>query len=139
MSVRTGTVVVLVAFAASLAYFVGNRLSTQAIDIAVGVLCGMGASLPVSVGLLVALTRQRERTIEDEPTADNYPATQNRPARPASPQIIVVAPPQAQYGFGQNGYGYGYPGAASYDGYAGQQQEQVIDGRDWRIIGDDEG
>ncbi len=37
------------------------RLSSEALNVLVGVLCGVGASIPVSVGLLIALTRERHR------------------------------------------------------------------------------
>ncbi len=147
MSLRTGTVLVLTAFAVTLAYYIGTRMSTEALSVAVGVVFGMIASVPVSLGLLIALTRQRERTYDDEPRQDLHPTPQYqygapRPPQPQAPQIIVVAPPNgqnAQYNPGQPIYGYPYPGATSYASYPPSQHEEVIEGRDWRIIGDDEG
>ncbi len=139
MSVRTGTVLVLMAFAMTLAYFVGTRMSTEALNVAVGVVCGIVASVPVSLGLLIALTRQRDRAQAEEPREDLYPAPRYDVPRPQTPQIIVVAPPQSQYPPGQSIYGYPYTGGVSYSSYPPSYNEDVIEGRDWRIIGDDEG
>ena len=147
MNVRTGIILVLTAFAVTLAYSIGTRMSTEAISVAVGVVFGMIASVPVSLGLLIALTRARERSCADEPAADSHPAPQPqyntpRPPMPQAPQIIVVAPPQgsnAQYNPAQPGYMYPYPGATPYVNYAPSQREDVIEGRDWKIIGDDDG
>ncbi len=36
-------------------------------------------------------------------------------------------------------YGYPYNGAVPYQSYPPSYNEDVIEGRDWRIIGDDEG
>ncbi len=139
MSVRIGTVLVLMAFAVTLAYSAGTRMSTEAINVAVGVMCGIVASVPVSLGLLVALTRQRDSTQPDEPREDLNLAPRYDNARPQTPQIIVVAPPQSQYPNGQSPYGYPYSGTTSYSNYPPTYNEDVIEGRDWRIIGDDEG
>jgi hypothetical protein len=139
MNVKTGAVLILMAFAVTLAYSVGTRMSTDAVNVAVGVLCGIVASVPVSLGLLVALTRQRARAYDDEPREDLHPTPVYGSPRHQAPQIIVVAPPQSQYGPGQPTYGYPYPNAASYSNYAPSQHEDVIESRDWRIIGDDEG
>lgn len=146
MNWKTGTVLVLMAFALSLAYYVGNRLSTDALNMAVGVLCGMGASIPVSLGLLLALTRKRDADQSDTGDVQNevpetspavaWPAT--RPAQQQQPQIIVIAPPQGQAYPGQAPYGYPLNGAAAYP-YSQAMHEEVIDSRDWKIIGDDEG
>ncbi len=147
MNVRTGTVLVLMAFAVTLAYYIGTRMSTEALSVAVGVVFGMIASVPVSLGLLIALTRPRERSCTGEPAPDSHPAAQPqygapRPQMPQAPQIIVVAPPQganAGYNPGQPNYAYPYPGATPYVNYAPSQYEDVIEGRDWKIIGDDDG
>ncbi len=137
MSIRTGAILVLTAFAVTFAYYVGNKLTAEAVNVAIGVLCGIGASIPVSLGLVIALTRERERD-NDETEPDSHPAPPYGSPRPQMPQIIVVAPPQAQYGQGQPtpGYPFGAPGAA-YPGYMPPQNEEIVDGRDWRIIGDD--
>ncbi len=136
MSGRMSGVLVFMGFAVTLAYFLGTRLSPEALSVAIGVLFGMAASVPVSLGLLIALTRQRERSDDDRPRMDEHPVPYGSP-RPQAPQIIVVAPPQAQYGAGQMPYGYPTANPNMYPGFPPEQYQEVVDGRDWRIIGDD--
>ncbi|MGE5140027.1 MAG: hypothetical protein ACM3JD_11235 [Rudaea sp.] len=147
MNWKTGTALAVVAFGVTLAYYVSSRLSTDALNMAVGVLCGMAAGVPVSLGLLLAVIRQRghaggEDEIEGtDEFRDPHPGStqaRGKAPLPQTPQIIVIAPPQAQYNAGQ--LPYGYPGGtASYGAYPPSMNEDVIDGREWRIIGDDEG
>lgn len=50
-------------FAAVLAIFVGRQMSTEAMAVVVGIVCGVTASIPTSFLLLVVLTRRdREGT-----------------------------------------------------------------------------
>lgn len=44
---------------AALSMFIASRLSDEAIMTIVGVFCGIAASIPVSIGLLMALTREQ--------------------------------------------------------------------------------
>ncbi len=134
MSYRTGSILVALAFAVTLAYYVGNRLSAEAISVAIGVVLGMAASIPVSLGLLIALTRQRERDDEREIEPAPHPAPYGSP-RPQMPPVIVVAPPANQYGQPQSPYSY--PASAGYPNLPPDQYQEVVDGRDWKIIGDD--
>ncbi len=108
---RTGVILALIAGAGVLAYQVGARLSDEAIMTLVGVMCGILASIPISIGMLIALTRERTAYVQAEPEEDvrpepapvSYPmyrpspppAPQLPPAQ-TQPQIIVVAPPQTQ-------------------------------------------
>ncbi len=142
MNWKTGVVLVSMAFVMTLAYYVGNRLSTDALNMAVGVLCGMAASIPVSVGLLLALMRKRNDEADDDDEMENDPhptvaQPMPRPGQQQQPQIIVIAPPQGQPYPGQANY-YPLGGATNYT-YPPVMNEDVIDSRDWRIIGDDEG
>jgi len=69
------------AFAATLAIVVGKQMSTEAMAVVIGVVCGVAASIPTSVVLLVVLTR-RERQGGDE----------RRRGLPqgASPPVVVI-------------------------------------------------
>jgi hypothetical protein len=137
MNWKTGGVLALIAFAVTLAYQVGTRLSTDAVNLAVGVLFGMLASVPVSFGLLIALTRERSnrestesRTIEPSTLAPTSP-------RPTQPPVIVIAPPTG-YGQGYSAQNYVQPmGAMPFQNYHESPSDEFIDARDWRIIGDD--
>ena len=50
---------VLVAFAVTLAVIVGKRMSTDAMAVVIGIVCGVGASIPTSL-LILAVTSRRE-------------------------------------------------------------------------------
>lgn len=101
MTPKTGIVLALVLAAIILTYQVSSRLSDQAVETIVGVSCGVLATIPVSLGLLVALLRRRTRDEYDysddiAPSRYDeapYPAM---PPRQPYPQVIVVAPPQTQ-------------------------------------------
>ncbi len=58
---RNGILVVAVTFAISLAIVVGNRLPGEALAVIVGAFCGISASIPVSIGLVIAASRNRGR------------------------------------------------------------------------------
>jgi hypothetical protein len=111
---RTGILLTCIVGAGVLAYQIGARLSDEAIMTIAGVSCGILASIPVSIGLLIALTRERaaylsnddvESELEPAPAPYNvYRAPNPQPQFPHAsptqaaqmPQIIVVAPPQQQ-------------------------------------------
>ncbi len=142
MATRTGLILSLIVGAAVLAYQLTSRLSADAINVAVGVLCGIAASLPVALGLLIALTRQREtREDEYEHEADSYAEPPRRqgpaPHAPMSgygsgyPPVIVVAPPQNQL---PNPYAHLLPPGNLPPG---SMHEPPIS-RDFKIIGGDD-
>jgi len=83
---------VALAFAVTLAAFIGNRLSDEALAVLAGAVCGVGAAIPTSL-LIVAVSRRREEQ-----------RAQPQPCVPQGmyPPVVVVAPPA-----GQPRYGYG--------------------------------
>ncbi len=105
---RNGIVLVGMAFAVTLAIFVANRLSDQALAVAVGAMCGILASVPVSIAFVIAAHRNwgRPETIVQEtprrldPEPPRYPQAQQ--------PIIVIAPPQL------NSAAYPYSNAPYY-------------------------
>ncbi len=138
MTWKMGTVAASIAFGVTLAYYLGSKLSTEAINVAVGVLCGMAASLPVSFGLLVALTRQREPVDEQETHKGWHPTPSYGAPRSHVPQVIVVAPPQGQYTPGSVPFAYPVDRSLHYPNYPLRESDDVIEGRDWRLVGEDE-
>lgn len=96
---KNGIFIIGIVFAATLAYVVGNRLSSEAMAVVVGALCGISASVPVSVALYIAASKNwgRDDAVQSrdevrEYTPHGYVAQQ--------PPMIVLAPPQynpAQY------------------------------------------
>lgn len=139
---RTGIVLAFIVGMAVLAYQVGSRLSDDAIMTIVGVSCGILASIPVSIGLLIALTRERATyAAEEYGQAEPAPAPYNtyRPAMPAQPQmqqpqIIVVSPPQQQFPPNFSPYGNYLQPPAANNALPAPMQE-----RNFKIVGEDEG
>ena len=87
---RNGIFIIGIVFAATLAYVVGNRLSNEAMAVVVGALCGISASIPVSIALFIAASRNwgRAEVASREETME--------PPRTYAPQppFVVIAPPQ---------------------------------------------
>ncbi len=127
---RNGIVLVGMAFAVTLAIVVANRLSEQALAVAVGAICGMVASVPVSIAFVIAANRnwgRPETTVQEtsrrlDPEPPRFP--QPQPQQP----IIVIAPPQP----GASAYPYSN---APY--YYPPQAGDAQSGREFKIIGDE--
>ena len=85
---RNAVLLVVLAFAITLAIVVGNRLSNEAMAVVVGALCGISATMPVSIALLIAVKRNWGRP-RAEP--DEYAPRPNM----QQPPVILIAPPQA--------------------------------------------
>lgn len=99
---KNGIIFVGVAFAVALAAFIGNRLSNDALAVIVGATCGISASIPVTIGLVIAASRNWGR---EEPLREiGYDYGANRYA--PQPPMVIFAPPQPQlpYGYPQNQY-----------------------------------
>ena len=50
---------ILIAFVVTLTVVVGNRMSTDAMAVVIGIVCGVGASIPTSL-LIMAVASRRE-------------------------------------------------------------------------------
>ncbi len=123
---RNGVFVIGIVFAATLAYVVGNRLSNEAMAVVVGAVCGISASLPVSIALFIAASRNWGRTVaptspRDEP---NEPLPRYAPPLP----FVVVAPPQFNPSQYQQTSPYYFPTPL---------QNDMIESRDFKIIGEE--
>ena len=100
---RNGIILVGIAFAVALAAVVGNRLSNDALAVVVGAVCGISASIPVTIGLVIAASRNWGH---DESVREiGYDYGSNR-YMPQPPMVIFAPPQQAQspYGLMQNPY-----------------------------------
>lgn len=98
---RNGIILAGIAFAVALAYIVGSRLSNEAMAVVVGALCGISASIPVSIGLIIATSNNWGRS---EPPRDAYAGYDYASRRydygqlrhgPPQQPIFIVSPPQA--------------------------------------------
>lgn len=76
---RVVVIVVLLAFAVTLAIVLGQRMDTQAMSVVLGVVCGVAAGIPMSMLIILALTRRRD--------------TERGPYSPAVPRQQAPYPP----------------------------------------------
>lgn len=135
MTARAIAALIIVAFIASIIYQWVLRLPSDALSVAAGVLCGIAATLPVSFALLILLLRRNNSSYGVEATEATVSSQTPPFSRPAAqPQIIVVAPPQNAYG---QGIPFNMTPPQAYPPQYSEHSEDFVDGRDWRIIGDD--
>ena len=78
---------VVLAFAVTLAAFVGNRLSDEALAVLAGAVCGVGAAIPTSLLIIAVSRRHDEGRIQT-----SVPAA----SQGIYPPVVVVAPPSGQ-------------------------------------------
>jgi hypothetical protein len=143
---KTGTWILIGIVLATVAYQIIERVPADTLSVALGVACGIGASVPVSVGLMMALLRQRQapeaevETREIEPARVRYPPTPPylaAPTAPPQPQIIVLSP-QGQFAPGQLAQSMPFPAQWTNSQYPFlQEQPDAVDAREWRIIGEE--
>ena len=121
---RNGILLAGIAFAVASAIVIGNRLSNEAMAVVVGAVCGISASIPVSVGFLIAASRHWGRESGSE-SGRMTPSPEL--SRYAQPPVVVIAPPQPSHSpyFNQSQF-YLPPGAPPLGAP-----------RDFKIVGDD--
>jgi len=102
---KNGLILAGIAFAVALAYIVGSRLSDEAMAVVVGAVCGISASIPVTIGLVIASSNHWGRN--DAPREVGYDYASQR-FMPQPPVIIMPQSPQmpmpSPYGFPSNQY-----------------------------------
>src|SRR5512136_3128295 len=76
----------VVAFAVTLAVYVGEHLPQEAVSVLTGAVCGMGAMLPAALISLLAFARRRESR------ADAQAMPMPQPNMSPYPPVIVVTP-----------------------------------------------
>ena len=115
---------ILFAFAVTLAAVVGMRMSAEAVAVVVGVVCGVAAAIPMSLLLLAA--SQRRQSNQDERTYGPAAA-----ARSGYPPVVIVQGGQPVSAW-QNG---SYPAA-----FQAQTPDPLWQAtpRQFRVIGEDD-
>lgn len=132
------------------AFWVGQRLSADAVSMAVGMIFGVLAGIPAALLVLVAGRRRQDDAFDDEEEEMDGAGRRGRYASPYSalpPQapVIIFAPPPAHAPYGSE------PSGASYanGGYAVQPllhqralpapDPRTIDGgRAFKVVGEQE-
>lgn len=91
-------------------FLVGQRLSADAVGMAIGVLFGVLASIPAALLVIASGRRRQEAEFEgeDEYDVEGYGERRGRrnvayTAPPAQSPVIIFAPPSAQYPPGYSG------------------------------------
>ena len=74
-------------FAVTLAWVIGNRLSSEALAVLAGTVCGVGAAIPTSL-IVVMVSRRRD--------ARAQPSAQPVMQQGAYPPVVVVTPSGGQ-------------------------------------------
>jgi hypothetical protein len=79
----------LLGFGVALAFIIGQRMSTDAMAVVIGVAVGVAASVPTSLLLVALLRRERtaSRRYDEPPPPPAYPAFQQ-------PTIVILDPAQ---------------------------------------------
>jgi len=127
---KNGIIIIGITFAIALAYVVGSRLSSDALAVVVGTVCGISASIPVSIGLVIASSQNWGKREAPNEIGYDYGAHRFAPQQP----MIIFAPPQN---------GLGQYGAPMPYGYLPHQYVAPINAptlgapRDFKIIGDE--
>jgi len=84
-------------FLAGLGVVIGNRMSTEAMGVVVGVVLGVAASIPMVLIILLFLAR-RERKDEERKQAGYPPVIVVAGGGQAQPMRMPYMPPPANYG-----------------------------------------
>ncbi len=137
---RIVAVLVAMAFAVTLAIVIANRLSNEAMAVIVGAVCGISATIPISLGFAIAAARSwgdrstsREngatgRYSANSPYGGYGPYGASEPPRAPQPPVIVIAPPQQAYPYPFAGSSYYMPASP---------QDAELRGREFKIVGDE--
>lgn len=77
------------AFIVTLAVIVGKQMSADAMAVVVGVVCGIGASIPTSLLMIYVIDQQAKR--------EETHVREFKVLSPPQPNIVVVMPPEASH------------------------------------------
>jgi hypothetical protein len=113
---KKAVVVGLIAFVGTLAVVIGQRMSTDAMAVVVGIVCGVAASVPTSL-LIIFVTGRRWREMRDGESGQQ---------RPPYPPVVVVNP------------GHTSGGANPYSGAYLPPPAPPAAARRFRMVGEDE-
>ena len=80
---RKVLIAVVLSFAVTLAIIVGKRMSTEAMAVVVGVVCGVAAGIPMSVLIMLAVNRRSEPRLRPYESAPG-------PHQGSYPPVVVI-------------------------------------------------
>jgi len=120
-------IIVGAVFAVALAVVIGNRMSADAMAVVVGVVCGIGASVPTCLLLVWALVRRAQGTAAGAEGHGRNGAGVNYPP------VVVVNP-----GYGAQNYGPALGMIAPPGQLAGANGSLAGSSRTFKVVGDEE-
>jgi hypothetical protein len=124
---KWSVIIIGAVFAVALAVVIGNRMSSDATAVVVGVTCGIGASVPTCLLLVWALVRRAQGTSAETQGYGRNGAGVNYPP------VVVVNP-----GYGAQGYGPAL-GMAPPPAQLAAANGQLAGGpRTFKVVGDEE-
>ncbi len=125
---KWSVIVIGVVFAVALAVVIGNRMSADAMAVVVGVVCGVGASVPTCLLLVWALVRRAQGMAAGaEGRGRNGPGVNY-------PPVVVVNP-----GYGSQGYGPALGMISPPPAQLAGANEPLAGGpRTFKVVGDEE-
>lgn len=130
---KNGIILIGIIFAVALAVVVGNRLSNEAMAVVVGAVCGISASIPMSLGLAIAASRNWGQSPNNPPQEIEYDYSARRyAAQPQQPPVVVISPPQQNAGM----Y-YPYLNSPREAYFPPMPNDVAIRPREFKIIGEE--
>lgn len=125
---KNGLILIGIIFAVACATIAGSRLSNEAMAVVVGAVCGISASIPMSLGLAIAASRNWGHN--DAPREIEYDYSSHRyAAQPQQPPVVVISPPQ------QNAAMYPYANSPYY--FPPMTNDVAIRPREFKIVGEE--
>ncbi|MEA3345702.1 MAG: hypothetical protein U9Q78_05585 [Chloroflexota bacterium] len=85
--------VAVVAFAITLAVIVGTRMSSEAMAVVIGVVCGVAAGIPTSLLIVAVTNRKREKRDRSQVERDYPPVVVIQPGQGGSAHSSPYLPP----------------------------------------------
>jgi hypothetical protein len=119
MSLKQTAAILLLVFCIVLAVVVGRRLSTEALAVVSGVVCGIAGGIPTALLLLVAVMRRDRRRMEE---------AERRAQQPTSyPPVVVI----------QGGQPLRWPELPPFRLPPTPPQRDAIEAPAYRVLGDE--
>ncbi len=129
-------VITLIVVAGVFVWSIANRLSADAIGLALGILLGVMAGIPTAL-LVLAAGRRRTPDAEDEDLGERHAQGRNGypyPMFPQQPPVIVLTGPAPQQPQGSSMVdSYAYPARGALPGPAGLAGERAF-----KVVGEQE-
>ncbi len=119
MGIKQMVALLGLAFAVTLAIIIGRQMTTEAMAVVIGVVCGVLAGIPTSVLLLVAMTRRDSLRAREETAARQVPS--------GYPPVVVI-----------QGGGMQPQQPALSGGYWPAPNAAPLIGRQFHVVGGDE-